>query len=83
MTSLHGAVSTTMGAIRPSEASTIFIPVFLKGGLVWTGDSHCRQGNGEVNLTALERELHAIGVDAVVGMAIYKGLLPGFVTSGK
>ncbi|MFZ1142278.1 MAG: HisA/HisF-related TIM barrel protein [Candidatus Sulfotelmatobacter sp.] len=26
-------------------------------------------------------ELHAIGVDAVVGMAIYKGLLPGFVIS--
>ena len=36
------------------EGSTIFIPIFLKGGLVWTGDSHCRQGNGEVNLTALE-----------------------------
>jgi phosphoribosylformimino-5-aminoimidazole carboxamide ribotide isomerase len=28
-------------------------------------------------------DLHAIGVDAVVGMAIYQGLLPGFVTSGK
>jgi phosphoribosylformimino-5-aminoimidazole carboxamide ribotide isomerase len=28
-------------------------------------------------------ELHAIGVDAVVGMAIYTGLLPGFITSGK
>ncbi len=28
-------------------------------------------------------ELHAMGVDAVVGMAIYKGLLPGFVTSGE
>ena len=28
-------------------------------------------------------ELHAIGVDAVVGMAIYKGLLPGFVSSGE
>ena len=27
MTSLHGAVSTTTGLIRPSEASTIFIPV--------------------------------------------------------
>jgi phosphoribosylformimino-5-aminoimidazole carboxamide ribotide isomerase len=26
-------------------------------------------------------ELHAIRVDAVVGMAIYQGLLPGFVTS--
>jgi len=27
--------------------------------------------------------LHAIGVDAVVGMAIYTGLLPGFVTSSE
>ena len=36
------------------EGTTIYIPVFLKGGLVWTGDSHCRGGNGEVNLTALE-----------------------------
>ncbi|HMB34980.1 MAG TPA: acetamidase/formamidase family protein [Methylomirabilota bacterium] len=36
------------------EGTTVFIPIFLKGGLVWTGDSHCRQGNGEVNLTALE-----------------------------
>jgi phosphoribosylformimino-5-aminoimidazole carboxamide ribotide isomerase len=26
-------------------------------------------------------ELHAIGVDAVVGMAIYKGILPGFAIS--
>ncbi|MGB9332645.1 MAG: acetamidase/formamidase family protein, partial [Steroidobacteraceae bacterium] len=31
--------------------STLYLPVFLKGGLIWTGDSHCRQGNGEVNLT--------------------------------
>jgi phosphoribosylformimino-5-aminoimidazole carboxamide ribotide isomerase len=28
-------------------------------------------------------ELHAIDVDAVVGMAIYTGLLPGFVTSNE
>ena len=28
------------------EGATLFIPVFLKGGLIWTGDSHCRQGNG-------------------------------------
>lgn len=34
--------------------SKIFLPVFHKGALIWTGDSHCRQGNGEVNLTALE-----------------------------
>ncbi len=30
--------------------STLYMPVFQKGGLIWTGDSHCRQGNGEVNL---------------------------------
>ena len=36
------------------EGSTLYYPVFLKGGLIWMGDSHCRQGNGEVNLTALE-----------------------------
>src|SRR5439155_9726726 len=29
-------------------------PVFLRGGLIWTGDSHCEQGNGELKLTALE-----------------------------
>src|SRR5690242_5653281 len=36
------------------EGSTLYFPVFQKGGLIWTGDSHCLQGNGEVNLTALE-----------------------------
>src|SRR4030095_15556379 len=36
------------------EGSTIFIPVFLQGGVIWVGEAHCRQGNGEVNLTALE-----------------------------
>jgi len=34
--------------------SKLYLPVFIQGGLIWTGDSHCRQGNGEVNLTALE-----------------------------
>jgi acetamidase/formamidase len=37
-----------------TEGSKIYIPVFLDGALIWTGDSHCLQGNGEVNLTALE-----------------------------
>ncbi len=37
-----------------TAGSTLFVPVFLKGGLIWTGDAHCAQGNGEVNLTAVE-----------------------------
>src|SRR2546422_44522 len=47
------------------EGTTIFIPVFLKGGLVWTGDSHCRQGNGEVNLTALECSYREIAMQLI------------------
>ena len=48
------------------EGSRIFIPVFLKGGLVWTGDSHCRQGNGEVNLTGLECSFREIALQLIV-----------------
>ncbi|HLX13938.1 MAG TPA: acetamidase/formamidase family protein [Bradyrhizobium sp.] len=34
--------------------SSLYVPVFVPGALLWTGDSHAGQGNGEVNLTALE-----------------------------
>jgi acetamidase/formamidase len=46
--------------------STLYFPVFLKGGLIWTGDSHCRQGNGEVNLTALECAYKEIEIQPIV-----------------
>src|SRR5882762_1949048 len=49
-----------------TEGSTIFIPVFLKGGLIWTGDSHCAQGNGEVNLTAIECSYDEIRLQPIV-----------------
>ena len=48
------------------EGSTLYLPVFVKGGLIWTGDSHCLQGNGEVNLTALECSYHAIEIQPIV-----------------
>jgi acetamidase/formamidase len=48
------------------EGSTLFIPVFLKGALIWTGDSHCRQGNGEVNLIALECSYKEIRLQPIV-----------------
>lgn len=37
-----------------TEGSTLYLPVFVKGGLIWTGDSHAGQGNGEIDLTAIE-----------------------------
>jgi acetamidase/formamidase len=46
--------------------SKLYLPVFLKGGLIWTGDSHCRQGNGEVNLTALECAYREIEIQPIV-----------------
>ena len=46
--------------------STLYVPVFFKGGLVWVGDSHCRQGNGEVNLTGLECSFREIVLQPIV-----------------
>src|SRR5262249_34001233 len=34
--------------------TTLYVPVWVKGALLWSGDSHAGQGNGEVNLTAIE-----------------------------
>jgi acetamidase/formamidase len=46
--------------------STLYVPVFVKGALLWTGDSHCRQGNGEVNLTGLECAYREIVLQPIV-----------------
>jgi acetamidase/formamidase len=48
------------------EGSTLYLPVFHRGALLWTGDSHCRQGNGEVNLTALECSYREIIIQPIV-----------------
>jgi acetamidase/formamidase len=37
-----------------SEGTILYLPVQVPGALLWTGDSHAAQGNGEVNLTAVE-----------------------------
>src|SRR5262244_1827651 len=37
-----------------SEGTTLYVPVHVAGALLWSGDSHAAQGNGEVNLTAVE-----------------------------
>ena len=36
------------------SGTTLYLPVFVDGGMLWSGDSHAAQGNGEINLTALE-----------------------------
>jgi len=49
--------------------TTLYVPVYVPGALLWSGDSHAGQGNGEVNLTAIEtayKELN-ITVEVVKG----------------
>ncbi len=48
------------------EGSTIFMPILLQGGLVWVGDAHCRQGNGEVSLSALDCAYREIVMQLIV-----------------
>ena len=55
-----------------TEGATLYVPVFVKGALLWTGDSHAAQGNGEINLTALEtayKEMN-VTVDVVKNMKL-------------
>jgi len=51
------------------EGTTLYVPVFVPGALLWSGDSHAAQGNGEVNLTAIEtayKELN-LTIDVIKG----------------
>ncbi|MCX6423735.1 MAG: acetamidase/formamidase family protein [Actinobacteria bacterium] len=42
--------------------STTYLPVFVPGALIWTGDSHAAQGNGEFDLDALETAFPELNV---------------------
>jgi acetamidase/formamidase len=48
------------------EGTTLHVPVFVRGALVWTGDSHAAQGNGEVNLTAIETAFQEINITVTI-----------------
>jgi len=64
-----GEFAGNMDIRELTEGTTLYVPVFVPGALLWSGDSHAGQGNGEVNLTALEtayKELN-ITVDVVKG----------------
>jgi acetamidase/formamidase len=54
------------------EGTALYVPIFVKGALLWTGDSHAAQGNGEINLTALEtayKEMN-VTVDVIKDMKL-------------
>ncbi len=45
-----------------AEGTRMFIPVWKAGGRIFTGDSHALQGDGEVNLTALETAMQELRI---------------------
>ena len=49
-----------------SEGSTLFIPVWKPGALIFTGDSHAVQGDGEISLTALETRMKEMRIQVIL-----------------
>jgi acetamidase/formamidase len=49
-----------------AEGSTMFIPVWKPGALIYTGDSHAVQGDGEINLSALETRMQEMRIQVVL-----------------
>ncbi len=48
------------------QGTTIYLPVFVEGALLWSGDSHAVQGNGEINLTAIESAFNELNLTVEV-----------------
>jgi acetamidase/formamidase len=49
-----------------TEGSALFIPVWQPGALLYTGDSHALQGDGEVNITALETAMEEVRIQVIL-----------------
>jgi acetamidase/formamidase len=49
-----------------SEGSIMYIPVWKPGALIFTGDSHAVQGDGEINLSALETGMKEMRIQVVL-----------------
>jgi acetamidase/formamidase len=49
-----------------TEGSTLYIPVWKPGALIYTGDSHAVQGDGEICLTAIETRMKELQIQVVL-----------------
>ena len=63
---LPGEFGGNMDIRDMTEGTTLYLPVWVKGALFWSGDSHAAQGNGEVNLTAIETAYKELNVSVEV-----------------
>jgi acetamidase/formamidase len=70
-TVVPGAFGGNMDLKELTEGSVLFLPVFVEGALLWVGDGHAAQGNGEVNVTAVECAFER----AELTVSMHKGVL--------
>ncbi len=49
-----------------TAGSSLFVPVHHPGALIFTGDSHALQGDGEVNITAIETAMEEVRVQVIL-----------------
>ena len=49
-----------------TEGSILYLPVWKPGALIYTGDSHAVQGDGEISLTALETSMREVLIQVVL-----------------
>jgi len=49
-----------------TEGSVLYVPVWKTGALIYTGDSHAVQGDGEISLTALETRMQEVLIQVVL-----------------
>ena len=48
------------------EGTALYIPVWRDGAKIYTGDSHAVQGDGEINLTAIETAMQDVRVQVIL-----------------
>lgn len=61
-----GEYAGNMDIRELTEGAILYVPVWVKGALLWSGDSHAAQGNGEINLTAIETAYKELNVSIEV-----------------
>lgn len=49
-----------------TAGTSLFVPVWHDGALIFTGDSHALQGDGEVNITAIETAMEEVLVQVIL-----------------
>jgi len=60
LTFFAGSFGGNMDFSRVTQSATVYLPVFHQGGLLYLGDGHAMQGDGELNGDALETSMDIV-----------------------